>query len=243
MSNHNDPDNIQNTIQEEDESEMPPDEGGEEAAPENPGDPENPDPENEGVEDSTADNQPQEDTIPSQAEDDSGEKEEQSLKDNPPEDGVDQGPASEKSVLTGSKHQSDGVDLKPGSKKSLATGSEHQSDQLTKTSQETSGSGMTGLTTEPTLTDQNSLPVAQSGSTAQEGEEEEDLQAVASTDTINPIYAVPPKAVISEEGQFEVSSSPAFQCLDELFHAGKLTGTKVSFLKAKYTELHEMLRR
>ncbi|XP_052779091.1 coiled-coil domain-containing protein 146-like [Mya arenaria] len=57
-----------------------------------------------------------------------------------------------------------------------------------------------------------------------------------------PISAQPPKVVHQEESQVEVSASPAFQSLDELFHEGKLTGTKVAYLKAKYTELHEMLK-
>ncbi|KAL4226619.1 hypothetical protein ACF0H5_014602 [Mactra antiquata] len=57
-----------------------------------------------------------------------------------------------------------------------------------------------------------------------------------------PISAVPPKVIHQEESQVEVSASPAFQCLDELFHQGKLTGTKVAHLKAKYTELHEILK-
>ncbi|XP_025107839.1 coiled-coil domain-containing protein 146-like isoform X3 [Pomacea canaliculata] len=57
------------------------------------------------------------------------------------------------------------------------------------------------------------------------------------------ISAVAPKVFQQEESQVEVSSSPAFQCLDELFQKGKLTGTKVSMFKAKYTELHETLKR
>ncbi|XP_060560310.1 coiled-coil domain-containing protein 146-like [Ruditapes philippinarum] len=57
-----------------------------------------------------------------------------------------------------------------------------------------------------------------------------------------PISALPPKVIHQEESQVEVSASPAFQCLDELFHEGKLTGTKVAHLKAKYTELHEILK-
>lgn len=32
-----------------------------------------------------------------------------------------------------------------------------------------------------------------------------------------PISAVPPRVVAQEENQMEVSSSPAFQCLDEVF--------------------------
>ena len=31
-----------------------------------------------------------------------------------------------------------------------------------------------------------------------------------------PISALPPKVVLQEENQVEVSSSPAFQCLDEV---------------------------
>ncbi|CAD5119583.1 DgyrCDS8185 [Dimorphilus gyrociliatus] len=58
-----------------------------------------------------------------------------------------------------------------------------------------------------------------------------------------PLSAIPPKVILQEEGQAEVSSSPAFQCLDDLFQEGKLTGTKVALLKAKYTELHETLKR
>lgn len=58
-----------------------------------------------------------------------------------------------------------------------------------------------------------------------------------------PISALPPKVVHQEESQVEVSASPAFQNLDELFHEGKLTGTKVAHLKAKYTELHDCLKR
>merc|ERR1711963_118039 len=57
------------------------------------------------------------------------------------------------------------------------------------------------------------------------------------------ISALPPRIVKQEENQVEVSASPAFQCLDELFQEGKLTGTKVAFLKSKYTELHETLKK
>jgi len=57
------------------------------------------------------------------------------------------------------------------------------------------------------------------------------------------IAALPPKVIHQEESQVEVSASPAFQCLDELFQQGKLTGTQVAHLKAKYTELHECLKR
>ncbi|XP_046573953.1 LOW QUALITY PROTEIN: coiled-coil domain-containing protein 146-like [Haliotis rubra] len=59
---------------------------------------------------------------------------------------------------------------------------------------------------------------------------------------VPPIAPLPPKVIKQEESQIEVSSSPAFQCLDELFQQGKLTGTKVALLKSKYTELHETLK-
>ncbi|XP_070559070.1 coiled-coil domain-containing protein 146-like [Ptychodera flava] len=55
------------------------------------------------------------------------------------------------------------------------------------------------------------------------------------------IVPVAPKVVLQEESQVEVSASPAFQCLDELFKEGKLTGTKVALLKAKYTDLYKTL--
>ncbi|XP_072181857.1 coiled-coil domain-containing protein 146-like [Diadema setosum] len=57
------------------------------------------------------------------------------------------------------------------------------------------------------------------------------------------IAPLAPKVILQEEGQVEVSASPAFQCLDELFQDGKLTGTRVAQLKAKYTELHKTLAR
>ena len=106
--------------------------------------------------------------------------------------------------------------------------------------QESSGGGLSGSVSDYTRTDQD---ITDSNQEAKSTEAAEELEGKKFSSSINPLYAVPPKAILSEEGQFEVSGSPAFQCLDELFHAGKLTGTKVSFLKAKYTELHDMLRR
>lgn len=81
-----------------------------------------------------------------------------------------------------------------------------------------------------------------------EGSGGNDISSIGSTnheddlDSLVPISACPPKVVLQEESQVEVSASPAFQCLDELFQQGKLTGTKVAFLKAKYTELHDTLK-
>ncbi|XP_030856124.1 coiled-coil domain-containing protein 146 [Strongylocentrotus purpuratus] len=57
------------------------------------------------------------------------------------------------------------------------------------------------------------------------------------------IAPLAPKVILQEEGQVEVSASPAFQCLDELFQEGRLTGTRVAQLKAKYTEVHKTLGR
>ncbi|NWT68029.1 CC146 protein, partial [Prunella himalayana] len=42
-----------------------------------------------------------------------------------------------------------------------------------------------------------------------------------------------------EEGPTDLTASPAFQCLDELFSAGKITDTRVAELKEQYTLLHE----
>lgn len=55
------------------------------------------------------------------------------------------------------------------------------------------------------------------------------------------IWAVAPR-LHQEEGPVDVTASPAFQCLDELFSQGKLAGEKVAKLKAKYTSLHERLK-
>ncbi|XP_017666922.1 PREDICTED: coiled-coil domain-containing protein 146 isoform X3 [Lepidothrix coronata] len=42
-----------------------------------------------------------------------------------------------------------------------------------------------------------------------------------------------------DEGSTDVTASPAFQCLDELFSAGKITDTKAAELKEQYTLLHK----
>ncbi|CAK8672362.1 coiled-coil domain-containing protein 146-like [Clavelina lepadiformis] len=57
-----------------------------------------------------------------------------------------------------------------------------------------------------------------------------------------PISALAPSVRGQEEGQVEVTASPAFQCLEELFDAGKITGTRMAELKAKYSSIHDMLR-
>ncbi|KAM7057348.1 coiled-coil domain-containing protein 146 [Acridotheres tristis] len=55
----------------------------------------------------------------------------------------------------------------------------------------------------------------------------------------SPTCVLTPTAPSQEEGPTDVTASPAFQCLDELFSAGKITDTKVAELKEQYTLLHE----
>lgn len=55
------------------------------------------------------------------------------------------------------------------------------------------------------------------------------------------IWALAPK-LHQEQGPVDVSASPAFQCLDELFSQGKIAGEKVAKLKSKYTSLHDRLK-
>ncbi|XP_059843201.1 coiled-coil domain-containing protein 146 isoform X2 [Hypanus sabinus] len=57
------------------------------------------------------------------------------------------------------------------------------------------------------------------------------------------ITAVAPTIDIQEEQTVDVTTSPAFQCLDELFSAGKMAGTQIGYLKSKYMSLHEALKR
>ncbi|XP_054673471.1 coiled-coil domain-containing protein 146 isoform X2 [Grus americana] len=54
-----------------------------------------------------------------------------------------------------------------------------------------------------------------------------------------PICALAPTVYSRDEGSTDVTASPAFQCLDELFSAGKITGTRVAELKGKYILLHK----
>ncbi|KFP30371.1 Coiled-coil domain-containing protein 146, partial [Colius striatus] len=57
-------------------------------------------------------------------------------------------------------------------------------------------------------------------------------------ETEKPIYALAPTVYSQDERSTDLTASPAFQCLDELFSAGKITGTRVAELKGKYTLLH-----
>ncbi|XP_008684382.1 coiled-coil domain-containing protein 146 [Ursus maritimus] len=70
--------------------------------------------------------------------------------------------------------------------------------------------------------------------TEQEGEEEKDEK-----DQENPIYAVAPTINIQDERCVDLSTTPAFICLQELHSMGKLPGTRMAELKAKYTLLHD----
>ncbi|XP_013383517.1 coiled-coil domain-containing protein 146 [Lingula anatina] len=90
------------------------------------------------------------------------------------------------------------------------------------------------------MSDQGSDEDVEQGEQVMEEDEDREEDEQAYTPAIS---ALPPKVVLQEESQMEVSASPAFVCLDELFHAGKLTGTRVAVLKAKYTELHDFLKK
>ncbi|XP_045075848.1 coiled-coil domain-containing protein 146-like [Coregonus clupeaformis] len=61
-----------------------------------------------------------------------------------------------------------------------------------------------------------------------------------------PLSALAPDAALQEEslalGPTHVSDSPAFQCLDQLFSTGKISGTKVAKLKASFSLLHDTLK-
>ncbi|XP_063998613.1 coiled-coil domain-containing protein 146 isoform X3 [Pogoniulus pusillus] len=54
-----------------------------------------------------------------------------------------------------------------------------------------------------------------------------------------PVCALSPTVHSRDEGSTDVTASPAFQFLDELFSTGKITGTRVNELKEKYTLLHK----
>uniref|UniRef100_A0A4X1VC78 Coiled-coil domain containing 146 n=1 Tax=Sus scrofa TaxID=9823 RepID=A0A4X1VC78_PIG len=68
-----------------------------------------------------------------------------------------------------------------------------------------------------------------------EQEEEEEKEKVQG----DPIYAVAPTINIQDERFVDLSTTPAFICLHELHALGKLPGTRMAELKAKYTLLHD----
>ncbi|XP_040116692.1 coiled-coil domain-containing protein 146 isoform X2 [Oryx dammah] len=67
-------------------------------------------------------------------------------------------------------------------------------------------------------------------------EEEEEKSGKAQED---PIYAIAPTINIQDERFVDLSTTPAFICLHELHALGKLPGTRMAELKAKYTLLHD----
>uniref|UniRef100_A0A0P6J8G7 Coiled-coil domain-containing protein 146 n=1 Tax=Heterocephalus glaber TaxID=10181 RepID=A0A0P6J8G7_HETGA len=54
-------------------------------------------------------------------------------------------------------------------------------------------------------------------------------------------YAIVPTINIQDERFVDLSATPAFLCLNELHAMGKLPGTRVAELKAKYTLLHDTM--
>nr|KAF6418022.1 coiled-coil domain containing 146 [Rousettus aegyptiacus] len=68
-----------------------------------------------------------------------------------------------------------------------------------------------------------------------EQEEEEKTEK----DQEDPIYAIAPTVNTQDERFIDLSTSPAFICLHELHAMGKLPGTRMAELKAKYTLLHD----
>ncbi|XP_066094546.1 coiled-coil domain-containing protein 146 isoform X1 [Saccopteryx bilineata] len=69
--------------------------------------------------------------------------------------------------------------------------------------------------------------------------EEEEEEEKEEKDQEDPICAIVPTVNIRDEQFVDLSTTPAFICLHELYAAGKLAGTRVAELKAKYSLLHD----
>uniref|UniRef100_A0A8C9EEE0 Coiled-coil domain containing 146 n=1 Tax=Phocoena sinus TaxID=42100 RepID=A0A8C9EEE0_PHOSS len=69
--------------------------------------------------------------------------------------------------------------------------------------------------------------------------EQEEEEEKGEKDQEDPIYAVAPTINIRDERFVDISTTPAFICLHELHAMGKLPGTRMAELKAKYTLLHD----
>ncbi|XP_068406070.1 coiled-coil domain-containing protein 146 [Eschrichtius robustus] len=69
--------------------------------------------------------------------------------------------------------------------------------------------------------------------------EQEEEEEKGEKDQEDAIYAVAPTINIRDERLVDVSTTPAFICLHELHALGKLPGTRMAELKAKYTLLHD----
>ncbi|XP_004602188.2 coiled-coil domain-containing protein 146 [Sorex araneus] len=69
-------------------------------------------------------------------------------------------------------------------------------------------------------------------------EEEEEIKE-EEKDEEDPVHALAPTINIRDERFVDLSTSPAFVCLHELYALGKLPGTRMAELKAKYTLMHD----
>ncbi|XP_045877014.1 coiled-coil domain-containing protein 146 [Meles meles] len=69
--------------------------------------------------------------------------------------------------------------------------------------------------------------------------EQEEEEETEEKDQEDPIYAVAPTINIQDERGVDLSTTPAFICLQELHSMGKLPATRMAELKAKYTLLHD----
>ena len=92
-------------------------------------------------------------------------------------------------------------------------------------------------------TDEYTNPFSMHLPIKQTTEQEEKELNEANKDENRPLSALAPKIYEQDELHVEISSTPAFQCLEELFQSGKLTGTQVAQLKSKYIELLTTLKK
>ncbi|XP_013919065.1 PREDICTED: coiled-coil domain-containing protein 146-like [Thamnophis sirtalis] len=86
-----------------------------------------------------------------------------------------------------------------------------------------------------------------SSSSESEGEydaDAEEAEGESGSEPENPedrVYAMAPTVNIQDESAVDVESCPAFVYLNELFYEGKIPGTRLAELKAKYVLLHDTL--
>nr|XP_019600102.1 PREDICTED: coiled-coil domain-containing protein 146 isoform X2 [Rhinolophus sinicus] len=72
--------------------------------------------------------------------------------------------------------------------------------------------------------------------------EKEEEEEKGEKDQKDPIYAIATTINIQDERFIDLATTPAFICLHELHAVGKLPGTRMAELKAKYTLLHDTVR-
>ncbi|XP_019600100.2 coiled-coil domain-containing protein 146 isoform X1 [Rhinolophus sinicus] len=72
--------------------------------------------------------------------------------------------------------------------------------------------------------------------------EKEEEEEKGEKDQKDPIYAIATTINIQDERFIDLATTPAFICLHELHAMGKLPGTRMAELKAKYTLLHDTVR-